>query len=250
MRGDDVDGTTQTANGGNTNDVTLGTGGTVGTGPDGGTGTGDEPALPQLNGPEVEIDGRNLSGPILTVQANDVVIRGLSLHGGGDFSGVGAGSGNIDIQSGSGIVIEGNVIGATATSYTNPGGPAQTQNNLIRSPGGGDQTIRNNLLGFTRWRSILIFNPAVDTVTIEQNEFNGSFDGVDFSSPGFGPIGTITVSRNLFHDSVDNGSGSTQFAIYVTQTGGSTVITENSIYGYDVGIRPRRQPSRRSSSAT
>ena len=234
--GTTIDGTTQTANGGNTNDVTLGTGGVVGTGPDGRTGTGDEPALPQLNGPEVEIDGRNLSGAILTVQADAVTIRGLSLHGGGDFSGVGTGSGNIDIQSGSDVVVEDNLLGTGATSYTNPGGAGQTQNNLIRIIGGSNVTIQNNLLGFTRWRSILIFNPAVDTVTIEQNEFNGSFDGIDFSNPSLGPIGTITVSRNLFHDSVDNGSGSTQFAMFVTQTGGSTVVTENTIQRLNVGI--------------
>ena len=55
--GTTIDGTTQTANGGNTNDVTLGTGGTVGTGADGVAGTGDEAALPQLNGPEVQIQG-------------------------------------------------------------------------------------------------------------------------------------------------------------------------------------------------
>src|SRR5207253_3521893 len=51
--GTTIDGTTQTTNVGNTNNVTLGTGGTVGTGPDGRPGTGDEPALPRLNGPEV-----------------------------------------------------------------------------------------------------------------------------------------------------------------------------------------------------
>ncbi len=234
--GTTVDGTTQTANGGNTNDVTLGTGGTVGTGPDGRTGTGDEPALPQLNGPEVEIDGRNLSGAILTVQADAVTIRGLALHGGGDFSGVGVGSGNIDVQSGAGTVIEANVIGAGATSYTNPGGAAQTQNNLIRITGGTNATIQSNLLGFARWRSVVFLSPAVDTVTIEENEFNGSFDGVDFGNPGIGPTGTVTISRNLFHDSAANGSGSTQFALFVTQTGGSTVIEDNSIIRFDVGI--------------
>ena len=234
--GTTVDGTTQTANGGNTNDVTLGTGGTVGTGPDGRTGTGDEPALPQLNGPEVEIDGRNLSGAILTVQADAVTIRGLALHGGGDFSGVGTGSGNIDVQSGTGALIEANVLGTGATSYTNPGGAGQTQNNLIRITGGSNVTIQKNLLGFTRWRSIVFLSPAVDTVTIEQNEFNGSFDGVDFGNPGIGPTGTVTISRNLFHDSIDNGSGSSQFALFVTQTfGGFTVITDNSIHRFDYG---------------
>jgi hypothetical protein len=67
--GTTIDGTTQTANGGNTNNVTLGTGGTVGTGPDGRAGTGDELTLPQLNGPEVEIVGSSLEGSILVLQA-------------------------------------------------------------------------------------------------------------------------------------------------------------------------------------
>ncbi len=151
--GTTIDGTTQTANGGNTNDVTLGAGGTVGTGPDGVSGTGDEAALPQLNGPEVEIDGSSLTGAILAIQADAVTVKGLSLHGGGDFSGVGTGSGNIDIQSGSGASIQGNVIGASATSYTSPSGSAQTQNNLVRITGGSAIAIQNNLMGFTRWRA-------------------------------------------------------------------------------------------------
>jgi hypothetical protein len=236
-----IDGTTQTTNQGNTNDVTLGAGGTVGTGADGVAGTGDEPTLPQLNGPEVEIDGSALTGAILVIQASDVTVRGLSLHGGGDFSGVGTGSGNIDVQSGSGTVIEGNVIGAAATSYTNPGGAAQTQNNLIRTVGGSNITIQNNLLGFARWRSILTFNPT-DTVTIQGNEFTGSFDGIDYSSPGVGPVGTITVERNLFHDFVDNGSGSSIFGIFYTQEGGSSAIEDNTFEraGYAIILDPRR----------
>ena len=233
--GTTIDGTTQTANGGNTNDVTLGTGGTVGTGPDGVTGTGDEPALGQLNGPEVEIDGSALTGAILTIQAAGVTVKGLSLHGGGDFSGVGTGSGNIDIQSGAGTVIEDNVIGATATSYTNPGGVAQTQNNLIRMTGGSDISVQNNLLGFTRWRSILMFAPAAD-VTIKSNEFMGSFDGIDFSSPGFGPLGTITVTGTSFTTSSTTGSGSTIFGIFHTQNGGNTIVTGNTFHTVDYGM--------------
>ncbi|MEX0879780.1 MAG: S-layer homology domain-containing protein [Thermoanaerobaculia bacterium] len=239
--GTTVDGTTQTANGGNTNDVTLGSGGTVGTGPDGVPGTGDEAALPQLNGPEVEIDGSSLTGAILTIQADAVTVEGLSLHGGGDFSGVGTGSGNIDIQSGSGASIQGNVVGASATSYTSPSGSAQTQNNLIRITGGSNITIQNNLMGFTRWRSVLMFNPA-DTVTIEENEFSGSFDGIDFSSPGSGPIGTVTITGNLFHDFVENGSGASIFGVFETQEGGESSVTENTFdaVGYGLIVDPRR----------
>jgi Right handed beta helix region/IPT/TIG domain/S-layer homology domain len=230
-----IDGETQTLNVGNTNDVTLGTGGTVGTGADGVPNTGDESALPQLNGPEVEIDGSNLSGAVLTIQADAATVEALSVHGGGDFSGVGTGSGNIDVQSGDGVAIAANVLGARATSFTNPGGAAQTQNNLIRITGGSNIVIENNLLGFTRWRSILIFNSSVDTVSIQGNEFLGSFDGVDYSSPGIGPTGLITVETNLFHDFVDNGSGSTIFGVYLTQTGGSSSVADNTFQGLGYG---------------
>jgi IPT/TIG domain/Right handed beta helix region/S-layer homology domain len=230
-----VDGTTQTTNGGNTNDVILGSGGTVGTGPDGVTGTGDEPALPQLNGPEVEIDGSALTDWILRIDADLVTIRGLSVHGGGFFGGLGLNSGNIDIVSGHGSTIVGNVLGAKATSYANPGGPAQTQNNLIRMTGGDDITIENNLLGFTLWRSIVMFAPVAN-VTIQGNEFVGSFDGIDFSSPGLGPAGIVAVTRNLFHDFVDNTSGSTIFGIFHTQTGGEAIVTDNTFERVDYGV--------------
>jgi hypothetical protein len=224
-----IDGTTQTASQGNTNNVILGTDGLVGTGPDGRTGgTGDEAVLPQLNGPEVEIIGSNLSGSTLVIQADSVTVRGLSIHGGGDFSGVGASTGSIAIQSGAGSLIEENVIGASAASYSAPAGLAQTQSNLILITGGGTITIQRNLMGFARWRSLLMFAPT-DTVTFQQNEVTGSFDGIDYSSPGVGPTGVITVTQNLIHDLVDNGSGSTVFGLFITQTGGASSITENTI---------------------
>jgi len=234
--GTTIDGTTQTANGGNTNNVTLGTGGTVGTGPDGRAGTGDELTLPELNGPEVELVGNSLGGSILVLQADNVTVQGLSLHGGGDFSGSGTGSGNIDVESGTGILIEMNVIGATATSFTNPGGAAQTQNNGVRLNGGSNITIQQNLIGFTRWRGVMFINAAVSTPTIQQNEFAGSFDGIDFCNEGCGPAGTKTVTRNLFRDNVDNGSGSTMFGVGMFQGTGSAGITDNTFTNAGYGV--------------
>jgi hypothetical protein len=234
--GTTLDGTTQTANRGNTNDVTLGTGGTVGTGVDGRPGTGDEPGLPQRNGPEVEIVGTNVSTGILDVAASGVTIRGLSLHGGGDFSGVGTGSGTIHVQSGNGILIEQNVIGASATSYTLPMG-AQTQDNVILVTGGSGITIEENLLGFARWRTILVLSPTVGDLTIRDNEIKGSFDGIDFGNVGLGPSGIVNVTENFIHDTVDNGSGSTEFAFFITQSGmtGTTAVTNNTVTNVDVG---------------
>jgi hypothetical protein len=63
------------------------------------------------------------------------------------------------------------VIGATATSFTNPGGAAQTQNNGVRLNGGSNITIQQNLIGFARWRGVMFINAAVSTPTIQQNEF-------------------------------------------------------------------------------
>ena len=52
-----IDGTTQTTNVGDTNAGVLGVGGTVGLGVDAQPATGDEPVLPQVAGPEIEIAG-------------------------------------------------------------------------------------------------------------------------------------------------------------------------------------------------
>ena len=232
--GTTVDGTTQTTNKGNTNDVTLGSGGTVGTGPDGRAGTGDELPLSQLNGPEVEIVGTNLSSGILDVAANTVTIKGLSLHGGGDFSGNGTGSGTIHIQSGTGVSIQGNVLGASATSYTEPA--AQTQDNLVLITGGTSHVIQQNLLGFCRWRMILMFSPT-GNVTIQNNELTGSPDGIDLSSPGFGPTGVVSINRNLLHDADAQDNLTTQFGIFITQTSlGSLSASSNTVKNVGTGL--------------
>jgi hypothetical protein len=233
--GTTVDGTTQTANGGNTNDVTLGTGGTVGTGPDGSPASGDEPVLPQLNGPEVEIVASFGNGAILTVAANAVTIRGLAMHGGGDFSST-TSFATIAIQSGSGILVERNLLGSSATSYTLPVG-SQTLSNHLLITGGTDITIKENLMGFAKWRTILFLSPTIGNVTIQDNEMAGSYDGVDFGNVGIGPNGTITITRNLIRDSVDYGNASTEFAFFVTQTGmtGTTAIFGNTVRAVDYG---------------
>src|SRR5205823_5502627 len=105
-----------------TNPGKMGTGGTVGV---------DGLTLIQLDKPEIEIfNNRSLSGSSvgsgLTVQANNVTIRGLSIWGFGNSANdanimllnpaFGAGAGG-----GTGTLIENNVIGASATSFTDPG---------------------------------------------------------------------------------------------------------------------------------
>lgn len=144
-----IDGGTQTANTGNTNNILLGTGGTVGIGPDAVAGTGDEMKLPKLSGPEVELVTNNL--PALTngltiSSADSVSIRNICIHS----------SRSIDILVGSsnGCILEQNVIGSTATSFTLP--PVRTGSDNIRIDNGSRTGIvRNNLAGFAVGSKIL-----------------------------------------------------------------------------------------------
>ena len=173
---------------GNTNDVTLGRAAPWAPDADGRPGTGDEPSLPQLNGPEVEIVGTN-SQPARDPRRCGRQRRpssGLSLHGGGNFAGVGTGSGTIrHRRAGSGALIDRATSSVPARPvYTLPAG-AQTQDNLVHDHwwrtnhmiaaephgvrrGGGRSSCLSSLIG---------------TVTIQDNEMTGSLDGIDFCEP-------------------------------------------------------------------
>ena len=143
--GTTIDGTTQTDNIDNTNAVTLGSGGigiTVGV---------DGISFSQVEGPEVEIrDGAALANG-LVLQANDLTVRGLAIlgFGAGDTDGAIHVDGNVvGITN---FLIEDNVLGATATSFTDPGTVPDLRNYIsvnVRN-GATDGWVQNNLVGFT-----------------------------------------------------------------------------------------------------
>ena len=218
--GTTIDGTTQTANQGNTNDVLLGTGGTVGTGPDAVVGTGDEAALPQLNGPEVQIQGGGGISPGLAVTADDVTVRGVAIYGFGS----GNTTGNIVIGNVANTLIEGNVIGAAATAFTSTGVPFGNNITSVSDPGvGSGTTVRNNLIGFSGATGILALGP---NALIEENELrqNGAGEVED----AIGALATpFTIRRNLIF-------GSSGMGIDAGGPGG-IVITENTIEGNGFG---------------
>ena len=120
--GTSLNGTTQTQNVGNTNNVTLGTGGTVGV---------NATALGQVSGPEVQIVGVPAaanSDTGLTLAANNTTVTGIAIYGFGNTTGNTGTGGNIYVAAGavSGIAITGNVIGTSATSFTDPGAAARS----------------------------------------------------------------------------------------------------------------------------
>ena len=150
-----VDGTTQTANVGDTNAVVLGTGGTVGV---------DGLALNTVAGPEVEISGSGTLASGLLIQAANAVVRGLAIHGFGTANG----QAGVCVDAFLDALIENNVLGSSATSFTDPGS-AQRNQAGVYSGGGINGTVRNNLIGFGRVTGVYLGSGAAGW-TITGNE--------------------------------------------------------------------------------
>lgn len=215
-----IDGTLQTTNVGDTNAGTLGVGGTVGV---------DQLALSTVNKPEVQ-----LSAPQATIttgikiQANNTTVRGLAIYGFGISSNNGSNA-NIEIDSGfTGTLIEKNIIGATATSFTDPGSGTRSIGDNIRSLGAKNGTVQNNLIGFSQGKGFGIENGSTGWL-VQNNEIRGngitnsSFDGVDVEQSSLATIqGNLSIANQA--TGIDSFQGT-----------GSNTITNNTVTGNGVG---------------
>lgn len=210
-----LDGTTQTNDIGNTNTAVLGAGGTVGV---------NGLTLGQVAGPEVEI---RVTGSLtygVRIQANNAVLRGLAILGFGTAT---AGEGAIHLANNvTGAVIENNVLGSTATSFTDPGA-ALRNSETIYSNGADGGTIRNNLIGFGGIRGIFLLNASTGW-TVNGNELrdnartDAAGDGLALDS------GAGVFTGNLI-------VGSSSQGIVVTNSSSST-FTNNTVGGNGVGL--------------
>ncbi len=211
-----IDGSTQTFNIGNTNNVTLGTGGTVGTG---------ATALSTVNGPEVQLTGNtNInSGLYLTNTATSTRVTGLAVYGFGNS--VDADDVANIVTLANNTVFTANVLGSTATSFSLPTGGNGGQN--VRVQSGTSVNFTNNLVGFAGGTGIYTAN-GVTNVTITNNEFRSNanvgnyLDGVDAHGA------SLTVTNNLFAGNAAQGFDSFSSA-------GSNVVTGNTFTGNGVG---------------
>ncbi len=215
-----IDGSTQTINIGNTNAGTLGTGGTVG--------YLVTASLDTVQKPEVQLVGTSALAVGLDLTASNAQVRGLSIYG------FGSGPNNdtyANIRIGaaaSGTLVEANIIGSPATSFTCGAATTTALSNAdnIRSVGGTTGTVQNNLIGCASGKGVGVQSVSVGW-SILDNEIRGNgigyagLDGIDMEDPG---SKSHTVRGNLITENggvgVDGYSG-----------GGSNLIERNTITG-------------------
>jgi uncharacterized repeat protein (TIGR01451 family) len=212
-----LNGTTQTTNIGNTNPGTLGVGGTVGV---------DALALPVVNRPEIQIqDGNNL-GIGLDIQAANVTIRGVAIFG---FGGTPDSDTNANIRVGNftGAVIEQNIIGTTATAFTDPGATRSGGDN-VRAVQGDNGTLRNNLIGFNAGKGLGGTNANGWVITGNEMRRTGigtaTWDCISLLNSS----GALTVRGNLLIESNAMGFDS------IGSSGGNR-LENNTIMGNGIG---------------
>ncbi|MDO7874427.1 hypothetical protein Q5H93_06755 [Hymenobacter sp. ASUV-10] len=204
-----INGATQTFNVGNTNDVLLGTGGTVGT---------QATALSRLNGPEVQLVGSTAVAFGLDLAGADSRVRGLAIYG---FGSTADNDNSANIRSSvNNVLITQNVLGTTATAFSVPG-TASVADNVRLTGGTAGITVSNNLMGFANGKGIST-NAGVTNVTITGNEIRGNgrasanFDGIDIQGS------SSTATNNLVIDNAGVGIDSYRSA-------GSNTFTNNTV---------------------
>jgi uncharacterized repeat protein (TIGR01451 family) len=229
--GTTIDGTTQTDNVGNTNAAVLGTGGTVGV---------DGLALSQVNGPEVEIRDAGGLAIGLDVQGSNTAIRGLAILGFGASEGQGA---IVIADTFTNTLVEENLIGSTATSFTDPGAALRNYGG-VESVGGDSGTIQNNLIGFGH-RGVFL-NGGSNSWTVENNEIVDN----DLASADGDGIAVDGSSNNTIRGNLITGSSSQGLVVTAatdidfvnnTVTGNGVGSTTTVAQSAGVTLRPTAQ---------
>jgi uncharacterized repeat protein (TIGR01451 family) len=219
-----IDATTQTINIGDTNSGTLGTGGPVGN-------IANAAPLSTVNRPEVQLVG-NRSFDGIVVGATSTTVRGLSLYGFDHNITV-----NTDITA---FQIEQNVIGTSATSFTDPGVGVRTLNEGVLLNNADNGTVRNNLVGFNGGMGVWVLGNGngANGNTVSNNEIRGNaqesrpapeglvFDGLELQ----GNSTNNTVSGNLITANYGHGIDS-----FGNGIGGNRVLG-NTISNNGVGV--------------
>ncbi len=214
-----VDGTTQTANVGDSNPGTLGSGGTVGV---------DLLALPTVARPEVEIRDGAAIALGLDLQGSGGAVVGLAVTGFGNLPGNDAHA-NVRVgAAAANVLIERCVLGAAASAFADPGPGARSGGDNVRALGGDAGIVRNCLIGFAAGNGIALTG-ASNSWQILECEVRGNAigqgtrDGISLEASG---AATVRGCRIEGHDGpgIDARTGS-----------GSLVFENNTVTSAGVG---------------
>ena len=191
-----VDGASQTANVGNTNPATLGSGTTVGV-----------DALPTvtLAGPEVELRGAAGVAIGLDVQAADVTLMNLGVTSFGTTPGDDASAAIRIGATAHRARLERLALGATALAWSDPGAALRARGDHVRVVGGDDGIVRDCLLGFGPG-SALALTAAANGWTVDGCVLLANAT----AAPALGQLvlaggGTLSMSRCLVLDGAGPG---------------------------------------------
>ena len=179
------------------------------------------------------------------VNAANVTIRDLAAYGGAD---------DIAVGNVAGTLIEGNVLGASAAGFADPGAATRTSASGVVVTAGDTGIVRNNLIGF-HGRSGVLLGAGADGWLVEGNELRGNGQVDDFYdavaigaatgttvranliagnlSPGVdatgGAVGTTVVNNTISSNAL--GAGFEQFAVHFAAPGAGNVVDRNLING-------------------
>lgn len=205
-----IDGETQTLAVGDTNPGTSGAGGPVGA-----AGL----VLAPVDRPEIEITPSGAVATGLAIAAGNVVIRHLAIYG---FT-----TANIDVrQNSNAVLIEHNVIGSAAASFTDPGaGRRPATANVLVGSGTNNGIIRHNLIGFGGGDG-LDLSAGGATYQIVDNEIRDN--GLTSVADGVDLAGQNTPNPTVRHNLIAGNAG---FGIDLFVSNGNATVEENTITG-------------------
>jgi hypothetical protein len=204
-----------------TNAGSLGAGGAVGT---------ENINLPAVERPEFAVLASGSIALGLDLQGSSSTVRNIAIHGFGTAVNNNSGA-NIRISAtGTSALIERNIIGTNAVSFTDLGSGARGVGDNIRSVGAQNGILRNNLIGFGAGRGFSANGNSTGWL-IENNEIRGNGIG----NPNLGGIGLETVGTNNNIIRFNLVIGNEGVGVDSNTSGGANTILNNSITNNGIG---------------
>jgi uncharacterized repeat protein (TIGR01451 family) len=183
-----IDGATQTTNVGNTNPALLSGGATVGV---------DGLTTAVLAGPEVELRGTAAVAVGLDLQSTDLAVANLALNSFGTAVGSDASAVVRVGATGLRATLDKLVLGATATSFADPGVALRARADQVRVLGGDNGTLRDCLIGFGAGSAVAL-TAGSDGWTIDGCTLLGNTNGNStLAQVLVAASGTLTATRTL-----------------------------------------------------